>query len=65
MTLTAKGDGASAILIKGRGPHLRLPALPLSTPLRAQLQSSNRLCWEATYSAAVVNTTSQFRARTD
>ncbi|TMA65751.1 MAG: hypothetical protein E6J69_12170 [Deltaproteobacteria bacterium] len=37
------------ITVKGGGPNLRLPPLPLALPARLQLQQTNGDCWEATY----------------
>ncbi len=47
--LTPGPEGKSRIIVKGRGPNLPLPALPLGgTPL-VQVQASNGNCWEATF----------------
>jgi|SRR5437870_5345684 len=37
------------ITVKGGGPNLPLPPLPLALPARLQLQQTNGDCWEATY----------------
>ena len=65
--LLKSGDaGRGKIAVKGGGANLRLPALPLTTPVRAQLaQSGGSTCWEATYSSARTNTASAFNAKSD
>ena len=45
--------GKAQILVKGQGPLLALPTLPILTmPVTAQLVSSDGVCWEATYHSA-------------
>jgi hypothetical protein len=56
--------------VKAAGPLLSgrpygLPALPLTPPVRAQLQARDGLCWEGVYSAPGKNTTERFIARSD
>lgn len=64
--LKAGGAGMGKIDVKGGGPNLHLPMLPLTTPVRVQLrQSSSSACWEATYSTATTNTASGFKAKSD
>jgi hypothetical protein len=64
--LKAGTAGRGRIQVKGGGPNLQLPTLPLTTPVRVQLrQSSSSTCWEATYSTAITNTSSRFRAKSD
>jgi hypothetical protein len=47
-------QGTASILVKGRGPFLSMPRLPLvqtPSPARVQLvNSTTSTCWEATYS---------------
>jgi hypothetical protein len=50
------------VIVKGRGPRLALPSLPLTPPVLAQLQASNGSCWEAIYRTPVANDTIQFIA---
>jgi cysteine-rich repeat protein len=60
--------GKGKILVKGRGPNLGLPALPLAQDpaVTVQLKSSDGPCWEARYAApALRNTQAQFKDRTD
>jgi hypothetical protein len=40
------------IQLKGQGPALSPPALPLALPLRVQLVSAGGQCWESVFSAA-------------
>jgi len=64
-TLKAGAAEHGKIQVKGAGPNLQLPTLPLATPVRVQLrQSSSSTCWEATYSTAT-NTASEFKAKSD
>jgi len=59
--------GKAKIIVKGKGENLRLPALPLSLPIRVQLHAGTGTCWEATYSAKQfqTNTPTDFRGRAD
>jgi hypothetical protein len=66
IVLRAGAAGKAQIVVKGRGPLLALPALPISTlPVTVQLVSSDGVCWEATYSSALRNQTGQFKASSD
>jgi len=60
-------DRKARIDVRGGGESLDLPALPAPVPVRIQLQSSARSCWESTYSAAGVRRSSdtRFKARSD
>jgi hypothetical protein len=63
LTTTA---GRTKLSIKGRGAYLRMPALgSFVLPLRAQLQASTGVCWEATFSAPTTNDTEEFYASAD
>jgi hypothetical protein len=44
-------DLARAVIIKGKGVFLQMPALPVSEPVTVQLRNSVGSCWEAVYSA--------------
>ena len=61
--------GRTTVLVKGRGPNLRLPFLGdgtgagLGLPVRAQLRSSSGSCWGATFPAATRNGPYDFRAK--
>jgi hypothetical protein len=49
-----------------RGAVSSLPPLPLTTPVRVQLQQSgSSTCWEATYSNPAKDDSAQFKARSD
>jgi len=64
--LEAGGAGRGKIRVKGWGANLRAPALPLTTPVRVQLRRSDgSTCWEATYSTAIRNDATGFRAKSD
>jgi hypothetical protein len=64
--LKAGGAAKGKIGVGGSGTNLHLPTLPLTTPVRVQLQqSSSSACWEATYSTATTNTGSVFKAKSD
>ena len=57
--LTSGSDGKAKAVLKGKGVHLSdrpngLPALPLATPLRAQLLGGGGLCLETTFDASSV-----------
>ena len=65
VSLTSGLAGAAKMSAKGKGDHLDMPALgSLALPIRAQLHGAG-LCWEATYSTATVNTSLQFKAKSD
>ena len=66
LLLKAGDAGKGKIGVKGGGVNLHLPTLPLTTPVRVQLrQSGSGVCWEATYSAAITDTASRFKAKSD
>jgi hypothetical protein len=48
--------------VKGKGPNLGAPTLPLALPVVAQLQSTST-CWEVTYASAQVNGPTVFKAK--
>jgi hypothetical protein len=49
-----------------RGQAANLPTLPLTTPVRVQLQqSSSSVCWEATYTNPFKNDATGFKAKSD
>ena len=45
-------SGKSRVVVRGKGPSLRLPPFPLTLPVLVQLQSENGECWEAEYGAS-------------
>ena len=66
LRLKSGGAGKGKIGVKGGGANLHLPMLPLTTPVRVQLRrTDSNVCWDATYSTAVTNTVSEFKARSD
>lgn len=67
-TATAGAGESGKFRATGTGPTLSLPSLPLSLAPQVQAQVINTAtdaCWSATYSAAVRNDASQFKARSD
>ena len=63
--LKADGAGGAKIRLKGHGPNLGLPTLPLSPPVAVQLRASNGQCWGATYSTPKSNGATLFKAKSD
>ncbi len=63
--LQAGADGRARISLSGKGPDMRLPTLPVSLPLRAQLQAEGGACWEGIYTEAgvAINTAEELQAR--
>jgi hypothetical protein len=57
--------GVASIKLKGRGPNLPLPTLPLQKDPKVMvaLRNSAGACWEADYSTAQRNDATQFRAK--
>ena len=45
--------------------RLLVAVISLALPLTAQLQSENGQCWEGTFSTPTVNTSAQFKAKSD
>ena len=65
VVLKAGGPGAAKIVVKGKGVHLALPALPVSPPVTIQLQATNGICWDAVFSTVLANNSATFRAKSD
>lgn len=62
--LTAGPGKKSRFQWKASGATVGIPALGLVTPARAELRSSNGICWAAAYDAGVVkNTPTEFKAK--
>lgn len=61
INLTPRPVPQSKIQVKGTGTTLTLPALPMSLPLRVQLQTSAGKCWESLFSAAKKNEPDLFK----
>ncbi len=66
MLLKSGDDGGAAIVVKARGEHLEMPALPLAQnpTVTVQLLGANA-CWEAQYGTNRVNDGVQFKAKAD
>lgn len=57
---------AAKAQVKGRGPGLPLPTLPIANlPLTVQLGTADGGCWSATYSSPQTNTGAKFKAKSD
>jgi cysteine-rich repeat protein len=70
LQLKAGVAGKVSISAKLRGVNLSsrpfgMPGLPVSLPLRVQLQSSNGQCWESTHSVAQKNDPAQLSSKSD
>ncbi len=64
--LKAGAEGRPKIKLKGSRLNLDPPALPLTSPVTAQLQASNGECWEARYDSFIIrNDSTGFQARSD
>ncbi len=65
LTLTPGVHGKAALAMRGSGPHLPLPTLPLAEPVLAQVQASGGACWETEYGPLDIdrNDARRFRAR--
>src|SRR5262249_37810335 len=57
--------GKSKIIVKGKGDHLPMPTLPLTTTVTVQLKNEDGVCGEAKYSTPIKNLPEQFRAKAD
>ena len=65
LALKDGADGKAKIVLKGRGPGLAKPALPIQTlPLTVQL-TNGATCWEASYGGPATNEPERFKARAD
>jgi cysteine-rich repeat protein len=59
-------EGKAAITVAGRGPHLNVPALPLTHPMTIQLKNvETGLCWGAEHDLVLKNQGDRFRAKGD
>ena len=53
LKLKASNDGRASIFLKGKGPNVALPSLPLALPVAVQLQTDHfGGCWEAVFRTA-------------
>jgi len=62
--------GLTSLQMRGGGPNLSnrpfgIPTLPLTLPLRVQLQSRDGQCFETTHSTVVFNSTERFVSKSD
>ena len=55
--------GRPRIIVKGKGPFLSAPVVPLTTPVTAQLVSSDGRCFGATYTSPAINAGGKFKAK--
>lgn len=52
--------------VQGKGANLEVPALPLSTPVKAYLiREDGSACWSSTFSAPSKNEAGAFKAKSD
>jgi len=68
LKLKAGTDAHAAIVAKGEGATLGLPALPFAENPTVILQlrrSDGSECWEATYSGSISNSDTEFAAKSD
>jgi hypothetical protein len=67
LVLRTKEAPLSDIVLRGRGPNIPMPGLPLATPVMAQLvKSDGPECWQADYSAPPLkNNTQVFQDKND
>jgi hypothetical protein len=66
LDLRAGDVGRAKLGMKGKGPLLSLPSLPIGVlPLTVQLVSSTGTCWTSTFTSAQRNDASQFKATSD
>ncbi|HSV06650.1 MAG TPA: hypothetical protein VLI07_09055 [Candidatus Binatus sp.] len=65
LTLHAAGSAGAKLILQGKGAHLPLSGLPLTTPVTVQLSSDNGPCWSADYSSPTLNNTGNFKAKSD
>ncbi len=56
---------AAKIIVKGKGPNLAVPTLPLTPTVTVQLKKNDDpgICWQATYSTTIKNLPEQFKAK--
>ena len=65
ISLRAAGAGGAKLSIQGKGTNLPLSGLPLTPPVTVQLSAGSGLCWDAVYSAPIVNNAGSFKAKSD
>jgi hypothetical protein len=65
MLLKSGTEGRPSAKVRAFGDKLQLPTLPLTLPVRVQLQAANGECWETTHSIANSNDGGRFIAPAD
>jgi DNA-binding beta-propeller fold protein YncE len=65
LILKRGAQGKAGVKVRAFGANLRDPALPLTLPVRVQLQAANGECWETTHATANVNDGTRFVAPVD
>jgi DNA-binding beta-propeller fold protein YncE len=65
MLLKSGAQDKASMKARARGAKLRLPAMPVTLPVRVQLQAANGECWETTHSTANANDATRFIAPAD
>ena len=65
VVLKSGAQGKAKVLVTAKGDQLVLPTLPMTLPLRAQVQAENGQCWESEFDARGVskNDAKHFRAK--
>lgn len=65
LVLKSGAQGKAKVLVTAKGDQLVLPTLPMTLPLRAQVQAENGQCWESEFHADGVskNDAKHFRAK--
>jgi 6-phosphogluconolactonase (cycloisomerase 2 family) len=58
-------DGFASLKVKAKSTFMMPPALPLTTPVRVQLQTVAGTCWESVFSTPKINDAGHFRALSD
>jgi len=56
-------DGKAKVVAKGKGGLLAAPLIPLTPPVRFQIENTAGTCWEATYSIPILNAGTKFKSR--
>jgi hypothetical protein len=54
VALGATAGGEGKIVVKARGTNFGPPALPVTPPIKVQLQGAHGVCWETPFTAAGV-----------
>ena len=64
LRLKASKAGVASLTVKGKGPNLHVPAIPVSVPVTALLRRSDAAaCWSATFSLPTRNVAGAFSAK--